>query len=96
MRADPSLPSWRPGSARDAVTQFLAAARSVPPEDRVACLDNDGTLWCERPTYVQYEFFVDALRRRAAADATLGNRAEFAAVLGGDDPGDFGADEAGQ
>ena len=84
MSADSVLPSWRPGATRDAITRFLAAARSVPREERVACFDNDGTLWCERPNYVQYEFFVDALRRRAAADASLGDRPEFAAVLGGD------------
>ena len=35
--------------------------RDRPVEDRVACFDNDGTLWCERPTYVQFDFFVDVL-----------------------------------
>ena len=33
---------------------------------RVACFDNDGTLWCERPTYVQLDFFVDALKAAVA------------------------------
>lgn len=78
------LPSWRPGRARDTLLEFLDAARSVPEADRVAYFDNDGTLWCERPAYVQLEFFLSALRRRVADDPSIGERAEFAAVLSGD------------
>ena len=78
------LPSWRPGATRDAVVGFLDAAMARPVEERVACLDNDGTLWCERPTYAQYDFFVDGLRRRSAEDPGLRARAEFAALLDGD------------
>ena len=59
------LPSWRSGTTRDAVLAFLDAAPEVDPRDRVACLDNDGTLWCERPSYVQLDFFVEVLRGRA-------------------------------
>ena len=55
------LPSWRPGPTRDALLAFLEAASEVPEEQRVACFDNDGTLWCERPTYVQFDFLLDAL-----------------------------------
>jgi phosphoglycolate phosphatase-like HAD superfamily hydrolase len=50
----------------------------------VACFDNDGTLWCERPSYVQLDFFVDALRARVATDPSLASTAEFAALLTGD------------
>lgn len=78
------LPSWRPGPTRDALLEFLDAAQAVPRADRVAYFDNDGTLWCERPAYVQVEFFLSALRRRTADDPSLGERAEFAAVLSGD------------
>lgn len=81
---DAPLPSWRPGSTRDTVIAFLAEATSIPPEDRVAYFDNDGTLWCERPTYVQYEFYADALRRRVRDDPALADEAEFRAVLAGD------------
>lgn len=47
------LPSWRDGAARTAVVDFLDAVLDVAPEQRVAAFDNDGTLWCERPTYPQ-------------------------------------------
>jgi hypothetical protein len=82
-RNDP-LPSWRPGTTRDALEAFLAAAEEVPVVDRVAYFDNDGTLWCERPSYVQLDFFLDALRRHVTEDPSTGERAEFAALLSGD------------
>jgi phosphoserine phosphatase len=78
------LPSWRPGPTRDALTAFLDAATDLPERDRVAFFDNDGTLWCERPHYVQFDFFVDALQRRVAADPDLGEREEFAALINQD------------
>jgi phosphoserine phosphatase len=78
------LPSWRPGPTRDAVLAHLDALPSLPVEERVAVFDNDGTLWCERPDYVQLAFFLDALRRRTADDPSLAERPELAAVLGGD------------
>jgi phosphoserine phosphatase len=78
------LPSWRPGAARDAIVRFLEDAASLPDAERFACFDNDGTLWCERPTYVQFEFFRDALVRRANRDSAIATRREFAAVLNND------------
>src|SRR5215207_6358910 len=79
------LPSWRPGPTRDAVLEFLDAAESRPVSERVACFDNDGTLWCERPTYVQFDFFVDALRERQHDEPAIADTPEFAAVLNHDD-----------
>jgi phosphoserine phosphatase len=78
------LPSWRAGATRDAVVAFLDDLDHVPVDERVAYVDNDGTMWCERPTYVQLDFFVDALRQRVADAPALGERPEFAAVLAGD------------
>jgi hypothetical protein len=80
----PELPSWRPGAARDAVVAFLDAVTEVPRELRVAAFDNDGTLWCEKPRYPQYDFFVDELRSAVAARPELGDRPEYRAVLDGD------------
>lgn len=87
MTADPALellPSWRPGEVRDSIVAFLEASAALPPDRRLACFDNDGTLWAERPTYAQFDFFVDALTRRVATDPGLGSRPEFAALLSGD------------
>jgi phosphoglycolate phosphatase-like HAD superfamily hydrolase len=78
------LPSWRPGSTRDAILTFLDHSRDVPVDDRVAYLDNDGTMWCEKPGYPQLDFFVDALRQRVDDEPTLAEQPEYAAVLSGD------------
>ena len=78
------LPSWRPGPTRDAVLAFLDEAAAVPRAQRVACLDNDGTLWCEKPTYVQFDFFIDVLKTAVGKDPSLAQRPEFAALLSGD------------
>lgn len=79
------LPSWRPGTARDDLVTFLDAVLEVHPEDRVACFDNDGTLWCERPSYVQLDFFVDALRARVAEEPEVARVPELAALLAHDE-----------
>jgi phosphoserine phosphatase len=78
------LPSWRLGPTRDAILAFLDRLDHVPVDERVAYIDNDGTMWCEKPTYVQLDFFVDALQQRVAENPTLADRREFAAVLSGD------------
>ena len=51
----PPLPSWRSGATRDAILAFLDDLDHVPVEERVAYVDNDGTMWCEKPTYVQFD-----------------------------------------
>jgi phosphoserine phosphatase len=75
------LPSWRDGATRDALIAFLDASSDIPEHERLACFDNDGTLWVERPDYVQLDFFLDALGRAVAEDADLANRPEYAALL---------------
>jgi phosphoserine phosphatase len=78
------LPSWRPGAARSRIEAFLDAVDGVPRSDRLAVFDNDGTLWCERPTYLQYDFFADALGRAAQQEPRLADRPELRAVLEAD------------
>ena len=78
------LPSWRPGPTRDALVAFLDAAVDLPVVERVAAFDNDGTLWCEKPTYVQFDFFLATLQAATATNPDLRSRAEYAAVLDGD------------
>jgi hypothetical protein len=63
---------------------FLEEASTIPVEKRLACFDNDGTLWCERPTYVQFDFFVDALRAKVREDPAVAVTPAFAALLSGD------------
>ena len=81
------LSSWRDGPAKQAIIDFVArtcgegGSPAVPPEERVAVFDNDGTLWCEKPMPIQLDFI---LRRLAemVADAA---RARGGAALEGRD-----------
>jgi hypothetical protein len=76
LGADP-LPSWNDTPARAAIVAFVegvtdpAADTYVPPEDRIAVFDNDGTLWAEQPFYVQLFFALDRLKEMAAADPSI-------------------------
>ncbi|WP_296667487.1 HAD family hydrolase, partial [Demequina sp.] len=77
------MPSWNDGATRSALLAFLKAAEELAPEDRVAVFDNDGTLWCERPRYAQFDFFVWHLRQRVRQSPELLGYPAFAAVLSG-------------
>ncbi len=85
MPVDPHLlPSWAPGPTREAIEGFLRAADDLPREQRVACFDNDGTLWVERPHYAQEAFLAATLEQAIERDRRLARRPEIAAVLSGD------------
>ena len=70
--SDP-LASWKDGSTKDAVLEFVerVSADGVPPEERVAVFDNDGTLWCEKPLPIQADFILRRLYEMAEADPAL-------------------------
>jgi phosphoserine phosphatase len=53
----------------------------VPPAERIATFDNDGTLWCEQPFQVQVFFLMDRVKELAAKDPALGLRQPFKALL---------------
>lgn len=84
MAADNGLPSWQAGATRDAITGFLDAAGAVPAEHRVAVFDNDGTLWCEKPRYVQEDFLLHELSTAVKTRPELTHRPEYQALLHGD------------
>mgnify|MGYP001822958436 CR=1 FL=1 len=81
---DSVLPSWRVGATRTAIVDFLDRVDVIPPTERVAVFDNDGTLWCEKPQYPQLVFMVGELRRAVEAEPSLGDREEYRAILSGD------------
>jgi phosphoglycolate phosphatase-like HAD superfamily hydrolase len=71
------LPSWNGGDAKARITGFVEAVTDpasqdyLPPSERIAVFDNDGTLWAEQPVYFQFLFALDALKERAAADPSI-------------------------
>ncbi|WP_407935936.1 HAD family hydrolase [Cupriavidus necator] len=84
------LPSWRDGAARQALLKFVAdvtrpgSAGFVPPQDRVAVFDNDGTLWSEQPLYFQFFFLLDQVRAAAPQHPEWRNNAAFKALMAND------------
>ncbi|MEJ2275831.1 MAG: HAD family hydrolase [Woeseiaceae bacterium] len=83
------LPSWR-GDARDRIMDFVATVTDprdsgyVPPAERIAVFDNDGTLWSEKPVYFQLLYAIDYVKRHADQHPEWRNAQPFRAVLDGD------------
>jgi hypothetical protein len=65
------LPSWNDGAAKSAIVKFVAdtttvgAPGFVPPAERIATFDNDGTLWAEQPLYFQFLLGIDRIKALA-------------------------------
>jgi phosphoserine phosphatase len=85
-----SLASWNDTAARAAILDFLDRVCSeggpdfVPPAERIATFDNDGTLWCEKPLYPQADFILRKWRAMAEADPSLAQRQPYKAVVEND------------
>jgi phosphoglycolate phosphatase-like HAD superfamily hydrolase len=79
------LASWTDGATKSAIVDFVRLATTkLAPRDRVAVFDNDGTLWCEKPAYVQLDFLVRQLAAKVAADPSLASQPPYAAASSGD------------
>jgi phosphoglycolate phosphatase-like HAD superfamily hydrolase len=84
------LPSWNDTAPKRAVVAFVervtrpGSAEFVPPPERIATFDNDGTLWAEQPVYVQLLFAIDRVEALAAQHPEWRTQQPFAAVLEGD------------
>ncbi len=80
------LSSWRDGSAKQAIIEFVGrvvgedGSEPVPVDDRLAVFDNDGTLWCEQPLPIQLDFILRRLVEMAEADAELRERQPWKAA----------------
>jgi phosphoserine phosphatase len=89
------LASWNDGTARLAIVDFVkattdkASSNYVPPEDRIATFDQDGTLWAEQPLFTQAMFALDRVRALAPAHTEWKTEEPFKTVLSGD-PGALG------
>jgi phosphoserine phosphatase len=87
--ADP-LPSWNDGTTRQAILEFVQKATDksspafVPPGERIATFDNDGTLWPSHPMYTQLAFALDRIRALAPQHPEWKTQQPFKAVLDND------------
>jgi hypothetical protein len=55
----------------------------VPPADRIATFDNDGTLWVEQPMYTQLSFALDRVKALASINPEWKDTQPFKAALEG-------------
>ena len=82
-----SLASWNDGPARSAIQDFVARVATegspefVPPAERVATFDNDGTLWCEKPMPIELGFILQRLAAMADQDPRLRDRQPWKAAF---------------
>ena len=87
--ADP-LPSWNDGAAKQGIISFVekvakeGSAAFVPPAERIATFDNDGTLWSEQPVPVQLYFALDRVKTLAPQHPEWRTQEPFASLLTGD------------
>jgi phosphoserine phosphatase len=72
-----NLSFWNDTPTKQAILDFVAKVTDpnntefVPPEERVAVFDNDGTLWSEKPLQPQIDFVLRRLAAMAEKDPSL-------------------------
>jgi phosphoglycolate phosphatase-like HAD superfamily hydrolase len=87
-QSDP-LPSWNDGPAKKAIIEFVRAtttqggARFVPPPERIATFDQDGTLWVEHPMYPQVMYCLERVPAVVKAKPELAKVEPFKTVMSG-------------
>ena len=87
---DNPLPSWNDGLTKQSIIEFVQATTDntkptfVPPEERIATFDQDGTLWVEHPMYSQVMYCLDRVPTVVAARPELKDVEPFKTVLSGD------------
>ena len=86
MTTQGSLPSWTDGPTKAAIVDFVTRVSAdggpdfVPPAERIAVFDNDGTLWCEKPMPVELGFILKRFAEQAEADVSLRERQPWKAA----------------
>jgi hypothetical protein len=84
------LPSWNDGPAKKSIIEFVRTTTSkggpkyLPPEQRIATFDQDGTLWVEHPIYTQVVYCLDRLPTVVKGRPDLKDKQSFKTVLSGD------------
>lgn len=83
----PALASWNDTASRQAIVAFVTRVTTpgskdfVPPAERIAVFDNDGTLWSEQPMYFPAFFVFDRIRELASHHPEWKETEPFASVL---------------
>ena len=98
--ADP-LPSWNDTAPKKVIVAFVERVTKegspdfVPPAERIATFDNNGTLWAEQPMYFQFLFAMDRIKALAPQHPEWKTKEPFKSVLAGDMKGLLASGEKG-
>jgi phosphoserine phosphatase len=90
LRAQDPLPAWNDTPRKKAILEFVGgltkpgSAGFVPPAERIAVFDNDGTLWAEQPLYFQLAFALDRVKALAPRHPEWKTQEPFRSLLAGD------------
>jgi hypothetical protein len=101
LAAQDVLPSWNDGPAKQHIVDFVKKVTApgssdfVPPEQRIAVFDNDGTLWAEQPIYFQFFFVIDQLKAQSPKHPEWKTTEPFKSALAGDLKGVAASGEKG-
>ena len=82
-----ALASWRDGTAKQAILDFISGVTTeggpdfVAVADRIATFDNDGTLWVEQPLPPQFDFVFGTWAKEIKADPALAGQQPYKAIL---------------
>jgi len=85
-----ALDTWTDGPTKSAIVDFVGRVTTeggpdyVEPQARVAVFDNDGTLWCEKPMYIQLDFLLRRFKEQAEADPSLRDQQPYKSAYTGD------------
>lgn len=89
-QANDPLPSWNDGKTKQSIVAFVKKVTApgspdfVPPAERIATFDNDGTLWAEKPMYFQLLFALDRVKELSSQHPEWKEQEPFASLLKGD------------
>jgi phosphoserine phosphatase len=87
------LSLWTDSTVRTALIDFVIRTTTegnpdyLDPVERIAVFDNDGTLWCEQPLYVQLVFAMEQVKAIFPQHPEWVNQEPFASALNGDAAG---------
>ncbi len=84
-KTDP-LPSWNDTENKEAIINFVTEATKeggenyIPVADRIAAFDNDGTLWCEQPLYIEMVYSLATAKQMIADKPELAKNPKLKAL----------------
>ena len=90
IKAQDPLPSWNDGPTKKAIIEFVKTTTEkgspnfVPPAERIATFDQDGTLWVEKPMPVQGIYCLSRVPAVCDQKPELKTVEPFKTILSGD------------